>query len=63
MSTICMKLDPDIHICMHLVCFSKPSGVAVGHVLHLVVGVVALDPVNARVDNHGRAVGEDGRRA
>jgi hypothetical protein len=23
MSTICMKLDPDIHIGMHLVCFSK----------------------------------------
>jgi hypothetical protein len=23
MSTICMKLDPGIHICMHLVFFSK----------------------------------------
>jgi hypothetical protein len=23
MSTICMKLDPGIHIGMHLVCFSK----------------------------------------
>jgi hypothetical protein len=25
LSTICMKLDPGIHIGMHLVCFSKPG--------------------------------------
>jgi hypothetical protein len=64
MSTICMKLDPGIHIGMHLVCFSKtrcdiahPSNTAARRILvtfsfHVAVsGVGSPEPHGIRMNN------------